>query len=108
MTTTNLPRENNLPRVRSIFSRSVAKMRAAAAAYKENPNDGTRERRIDRTRATRAQSARVAFVRAYLRQDLRGAARTAHVRKAARIYRSAMRRWAENYNRASGWGMYRS
>lgn len=102
--TISLPRETNPARARSVFARSVRKMVAAREAYNANPNIGTMVRRADRILAARAQSRKVAFVRAYGRTDLHGAARTACVRAAARRYREALRAWAEGYDVASGWG----
>ena len=99
----SLPRESNPVRSRSIFLRSMAKLRTARAAYRANPNVGTMARYADRILAARAQSRRCAFVRAYNRTDIHGAARSAHVRTAARRYREALRAWAAGYDVTSGW-----
>jgi hypothetical protein len=102
----SLPRERHEGRATSIYQRSARKGREACAMFRANPNPGTLERRRDRTLARYAQRARLAFVRAYASTNLRGAARTSHVRKLARSYREALRAWAANYDRASGWDAY--
>jgi len=102
-----LPRETNPARVRSIYSRSVRKAGEAARRFRLNPNPGTEAARWDRILACIAQRYKVAFVRTYPRTDLHGAAKTSAVRKAARLYRDAMRRWAHKYDDASGWSAAR-
>ena len=102
----SLPRERNVSRVLSVYQRSARKAREARAAFYANPNPGSYEGRRDRTLARIAQRARVRFVRAYADTRLSGAARTSRVRKAARQYREALRAWAANYDRASGWDAY--
>lgn len=101
-----LPRERNVARALSVYQRSASKAREACTAFDRNPNAGTLERKRDRILARLAQRARVRFVRAYNSPRYRGAVRTAVVRKAARQYREALRAWARNYDRASGWDAY--
>jgi len=101
-----LPRERNVARALSVYQRSARLARESFVAFARNPNPGTLERRRDRVLARLAQRARVRFVRAYNDTRLRGAARTSRVRKAARLYREALRAWARNYDRASGWDAY--
>lgn len=106
MSTFRLPRERNVCRVLSVYQRSARLARRARASFMDNPNPGTLEGRRDRTLARWAQRARVRFARAYADPRLHGAARTSRVRKTARQYRDALRAWARNYDRASGWDAY--
>jgi len=92
----SLPRETNLPRVVSHYRRSLALARDAMRAAHVNPNPGTRARKVDRMLALLSLRAKVAFVRTNLR-PLRGAARLAALRGAARKYRAALARWEANY-----------
>ena len=98
-----LPRERNLARVRSIYSRSVRKAGTACREYRENPNPGTLARKRDRVLGAIAQRYKVAFVRKMVGGNLHGAAKTATVRKAARQYREALKVWAAHYDRENGW-----
>lgn len=102
----SLPRERNIARVISVYQRSARKANAAKAVFLARPNAGSLAARRDRTLARLAQRARVAFVRTYNSTRLTGAARTSTVRKAARIYREALRAWAAHYDTACGWDAY--
>lgn len=98
----NLPRETNMTRLRSIYSRSVRKASEACRRYRANPNPGTEAARRDRVFAALAQRYKVAFGRRYNATNLHGAAKAASVRKAARLYRESLRRWAQHYDEACG------
>ena len=97
-----LPRETNLARILSQYSRSLGKAREASALAAFSPNKGTRARRIDRIRAAWAMSRKVRFVRIY-NGKLAGAAKMSAMRKAAREYRHAILAWRGNYVKDSGW-----
>lgn len=90
----NLPRETSLVRIRSQMYRSLRLVRTA--------QHGTAGRR-DRTLAAWALSRKVRFVRVWNRTGVSGAARWSMLRKAARQYREALRRWSDNRNVATGW-----
>jgi len=88
--------ENNVVRIRSQLLRSLRLMRAARGPAKSAPaNIGATGRRRDRTLAAWAVSRKVVAVKAGT--GLRGAAKNARRKKAARNYIRALRAWQENY-----------
>lgn len=88
--------ENNIVRVRSQLLRSLRLMRAARVSAKAAPdNIGAAGRRADRTLAAWAVSRKVVAAKAGT--GLRGAAKNARRKKAARNYIRALRRWQANY-----------
>jgi hypothetical protein len=88
--------ENNSTRIRSQLLRSVRLMRAARGAAKAAPgNVGATSRRRDRTLAAWAVSRKAVAAKAGT--GLRGAAKNARRKRAARNYIVALRRWQENY-----------
>lgn len=90
--------DNNLARMVSQLRRSLRLMRAARAAAKAAPaNIGATTRRRDRTLAAWSLSRKVRAAKAG--SNLRGAAKAARIRKAARSYQEAKARWQHNYQR---------
>lgn len=94
-----LPREANPVRVASQYRRSLRLAREATAQYHRNPNPGTLARRNDRTLAALALRAKVGFL-AVVARPLRGAARLAALRRAARTYRARLAAWERYYRGA--------
>ncbi len=92
----SLPRETNPTRVASQYRRSLRLARTATRAARVNPNPGTIGRRNDRTLAALSLRAKVGFLRVAAR-PLRGAARLAALKGAARKYRAALARWEAHY-----------
>lgn len=95
-----LPRDPNPARYASTFRRSLRLAREAERTYRAIPTAGSKARRTDRILACLAVREKVRFARVNGRTDLRGAARLAALRRAARKYRAALARWAAYYRGA--------
>jgi len=102
-----LPRESNPTLVRSILARSLAKLDDARIAHATFQNIGSAARLKDRRFAARAQILRVRYVDSVNRPNLHGAALASHKARCAREYLTALRRWANNYDTASGFSALR-
>jgi hypothetical protein len=88
--------ENNVVRIRSQLLRSLRLMRAARSGAKAAPaNIGATSRRRDRTLGAWVLSRKVYAAKAGT--GLRGAAKAARRKKAARAYILALRAWQRNY-----------